>query len=804
MATQPAAAPQPPQEEIKPTPQTAQPTQADFDLAAKSGVAKEDYQKELERTQQLGIQVNPDALIGNILMQRPQTPVVDSTSARAKLQQTGTEIDQAETFLSGQQPQAPEVAGAPPRPSEIEAFKVGQSGLMASQEAVIQKGLEANQANFSALEADIRAQVEEEKRAATEAQRIERGAATSQLARMGALIVSSSGTQYLNDLQVRHQDRINVIVSAGFRAIQQARAAKTDADFKVLNEQMEMIRDNRAQVQKERDDYFKEIKTFAEIQKIQRDDVFQTIDAIAQSGLEDVPDDYLSRLDKNSRLPSGWSKSFLELSRKQYKRAEELEESKAALEEAKTLQSLLASTPIGVPVEIDGFRYYGTKGAGEIEVDYLGVARSIVVDQKTGVPKVVTIGNVGTKDDGWVTQNTSDGLFFVNTRTQEAIPATMATDWQDDFPEGSYGGQCGRFVNELTGLGVGDTIESKIAKTDPSIGTPQNPVRVGDAIVTTEGGWTGHIAIVSDIRRVNGKEVYRLMESNYNRDEKITHSRTLTAGDPRIAGFAHPVKTDPRLQTGSDRIIGREKKETQGNIVYRDGRQVVVKPMSSTERMNLRKEIKADPVIKDYNELQSVHSKMNKLYASSLENPQASKASLDQAMVTLFNKMLDPTSVVREGEYARTAEGQSVIDRAAGYVERLQKGGAGVTDQTRQEMVEVAKILLGSAQDAYETTLGFYVPIIEDAGEDPERFIQGYDQYLKLNEGTETETTQNFEADSQFILNEVKNNPALKEEAINAMIEDYPDREAEIRALFGGGQTSRRVDNVKSSFKTFG
>ena len=40
-----------------------------------------------------------------------------------------------------------------------------------------------------------------------------------------------------------------------------------------------------------------------------------------------------------------------------------------------------------------------------------------------------------------------------------------------------------------------------------------------------------------------------------------------------------------------------------------------------------------------------------------------SLAASDQALVILFNKMLDPGSVVREGEFDRTAEGQAIMDR---------------------------------------------------------------------------------------------------------------------------------------------
>ena len=50
-----------------------------------------------------------------------------------------------------------------------------------------------------------------------------------------------------------------------------------------------------------------------------------------------------------------------------------------------------------------------------------------------------------------------------------------------------------------------------------------------------------------------------------------------------------------------------------------------------------------------------------------------------QAILISFNKLLDPGSVVRESEYARSATGQSALETLKGYADKLKKGGAGVT-----------------------------------------------------------------------------------------------------------------------------
>jgi hypothetical protein len=53
-----------------------------------------------------------------------------------------------------------------------------------------------------------------------------------------------------------------------------------------------------------------------------------------------------------------------------------------------------------------------------------------------------------------------------------------------------------------------------------------------------------------------------------------------------------------------------------------------------------------------------------------------------QAQVIAFNKMLDPGSVVREGEYARTYEGQSLLDRIQGTLQNITSGTGKITVET--------------------------------------------------------------------------------------------------------------------------
>ena len=82
-------------------------------------------------------------------------------------------------------------------------------------------------------------------------------------------------------------------------------------------------------------------------------------------------------------------------------------------------------------------------------------------------------------------------------------------------PDNAKGGQCGRFVNKLTGLGLGDSYQSKMAKMDPLITKPEPGM-----VFTMPYGSTGHVGFILDVN--NG--IATVKDSNYSLNEKIkTH-----------------------------------------------------------------------------------------------------------------------------------------------------------------------------------------------------------------------------------------------------------------------------------------
>jgi hypothetical protein len=71
-----------------------------------------------------------------------------------------------------------------------------------------------------------------------------------------------------------------------------------------------------------------------------------------------------------------------------------------------------------------------------------------------------------------------------------------------------------------------------------------------------------------------------------------------------------------------------------------------------------------------------------------------------QGVLVAFQKLLDPTSVVRESEYARSGNGLSMVGQIDGYLTKLKQGGAGLTAEDLEEFVNTANEFLIGYENA--------------------------------------------------------------------------------------------------------
>jgi len=149
--------------------------------------------------------------------------------------------------------------------------------------------------------------------------------------------------------------------------------------------------------------------------------------------------------------------------------------------------------------------------------------------------------------------------------------------------------------------------------------------------------------------------------------------------------------------------------------------------------------------VKSYDSISRNYQIMEQALKKSLDEPGGSMNAVDQALINTFNKMLDPTSVIRESEYARTPAGQAAIARIEGFVQKLTTGGPGLTPNERKSMVAMAEKLMNISNDQYSQKRRDYKERSTSFGLDHELVI-GKDYTYKPKKYNSQQAKQNLSA----------------------------------------------------------
>jgi hypothetical protein len=140
----------------------------------------------------------------------------------------------------------------------------------------------------------------------------------------------------------------------------------------------------------------------------------------------------------------------------------------------------------------------------------------------------------------------------------------------------------------------------------------------------------------------------------------------------------------------------------------------------------LRKEFRSQKPVQDYNIINRSYDALESAYKLATDPDAKSRLASDQALGVLFQKMLDPMSVVRESEYARTPEGASFIHRIESIIPQLQKGGLKLTDSDRFAIIQQAKELLNSSQNLAREQKNYYTRLSKQYGINPGMVTGGF------------------------------------------------------------------------------
>jgi len=191
----------------------------------------------------------------------------------------------------------------------------------------------------------------------------------------------------------------------------------------------------------------------------------------------------------------------------------------------------------------------------------------------------------------------------------------------------------------------------------------------------------------------------------------------------RMAEFSDNISDENREQEQefrrSERKAGEDFQREINNIrLEREEKLAELEQKSAnTENvkfaLDVKKQINSDASVKAWRDINEKAGSMNRLWSDYKKNgSKGSRVSLDQALITLYNKILDPTSVVRESEYARTETGQAKMEQLKGMYAKFKQGGTGLTDREREALIKSANLLWSASRegasaviDDYRTTL---------------------------------------------------------------------------------------------------
>jgi len=143
------------------------------------------------------------------------------------------------------------------------------------------------------------------------------------------------------------------------------------------------------------------------------------------------------------------------------------------------------------------------------------------------------------------------------------------------------------------------------------------------------------------------------------------------------------------------------------------------------------KEFRDTSVVKNFKTVQTMERNIKAALKRALDPNVKSKAFADQALVIGFNKLLDPTSVVRESEFARTPQGTALLNRLEAGVRKIKEGGVGITNEDRQELADVANELLTQSKVAFNETFSDFKERAEQIGLN-EKIIFGKQKLLDI------------------------------------------------------------------------
>lgn len=144
-------------------------------------------------------------------------------------------------------------------------------------------------------------------------------------------------------------------------------------------------------------------------------------------------------------------------------------------------------------------------------------------------------------------------------------------------------------------------------------------------------------------------------------------------------------------------------------------------PPKDADVTGLRKEITQLPSYKNMAQVAPIYRGMSEAVT---RNSKAADINLVYGLAKIF----DPTSVVREGEYATVAKSATIPEYVKGWAQMLQGGGR-LTPETRRQIMEEAYGRIGSYQTQFKSDAEMYNGIVQRRKMNPADVIPNFGEF---------------------------------------------------------------------------
>ena len=379
-----------------------------------------------------------------------------------------------------------------------------------------------------------------------------------------------------------------------------------------------------------------------------------------------------------------------------------------------------------------------------------------------------------------------DGGALVNGAGQVLYENQKAPEWQFDTESGSWlqkpgtgqnGGQPGGYAPQgaMPQMGAGGPLSAMTAITAQSESGNRDYLPNGQ-LVTSSAGAQGAMQTMPSTQGDPGYGVAPVRDGSVGEKNRVGREYLAAMvekyGDPRKAWAAYnagPGRVDRAIQQNGDNWLAALPAETRNYVAknaaqlgggQQQGRPGVINvrpprsakrdapsgyewngdalrpirggpadPATSTTRSvqsnrkaeaDYRKEFDALPEVKTFKTARQQFNTLRDLGTKKNPTPQD-----DIALIFSYMKTLDPSSVVREGEFAQAQNAGSVPDNVRNaYNKALQ--GTRLNPQQRQSMVRTAYRNYSNYRDAYNQAAENYRGYARDNGISPDRVARTY------------------------------------------------------------------------------